>query len=117
MVLTNQAQVRRRRHAESFRSLTHCEPSAHDARKLAHVDSQSWPTEPRAFCSRSSKAGLHSFDNQRPLQLRDGGDDREDRLAESRARINLFAEADEFHVEMVEQVECFHEVTHGSPEA
>ena len=88
-----------------------------DALQVPHIDAKARPPQAFPFCFRSPKTGLHALYDQAPLQLRDGGDDREDRLAEGRTRINLFAERDEFHAQVMEQVERLHEMPNRTPEA
>src|SRR5439155_27256258 len=70
-----------------------------------------------ALGASATKTGTDPFHDQAPLQLRDGGDDREDRLAEGRTRINLFAERDEFHAQVMEEVERLDQMVHRAPEA
>src|SRR5438034_1433945 len=117
MVLANQAQVRRRRHAERFRGSADGKVLVDDDAELALGDLQSRAAEPLALGASATKTGTDPFHDEAALQLRDGGDDGEHRLAQRRPRVDLLAQAYKFHVEMVEEVECFHEMTHRTPEA
>src|SRR2546428_3461288 len=117
MMLANQAQVRRRRHAEQFGGGTDGELLVDDDAELVLGHLQSRAAQPLPLSPSATEAAFDPFHNQRPLQLRDGRDDGEHGLAQRRPRVDLLAQAYKFHVEMVEEVECFHEMTHRTPEA
>src|SRR5437762_301931 len=95
MVLANQAQVRRRRHAEQFGGGTDGELLVDDDPKLPLIDLETWATQALSFRLRPAQARLHALHDERPLKLGDGRDDREHRLPEGRPGVDLLAQADE----------------------
>src|SRR5436309_15730155 len=103
MVLANQAQVRRRRHAEQFGGGTDGELLAGDDPKLPLVHREAWSSELLAFAPGAAEARLHALHDQAALELGDGRDDGEDRLPQRRARVDLLAEADELDAEMTKE--------------
>ena len=62
-------------------------------------------------------AGAHPFNNKVAFQLGDGADDDHHGPAQRSARIDIFAEADELDVEMIELVQDFQEVADGAGQA
>src|SRR5437016_5638484 len=117
MVLANQAQVRRRRHAEQFGGGTDGELLVDDDAKLVLGHLQSRAAQPLPLSPSATEAAFDPFHNQRPLQLRDGRDDREDGGAQRRPSINGFAQADELHTQVAEEFEGLDQMTNGSSEA
>src|SRR5437867_10905217 len=95
MVLANQAQVRRRRHAEQFGGGTDGELLVGDGPKLPLVQREAWSSELLTFAAGTAQARLHALHDERPLKLGDGRDDREHRLPEGRPGVDLLAQADE----------------------
>ena len=66
-----------------------------------------------AFEPCSAHAGLDAFDDQRAFQFSDCPDDDHDGPAQRAARVDLFAEADELDLEMIQLIENREEMGHG----
>src|SRR5437667_625745 len=115
--LANQAQIRGRRHAERLRGSADGKLLAGDDPKLPLIDLETWATKPLPLGASATEAAFDPFHNQRPLQLRDGRDDREDGGAQRRPSINGFAQADELHTQVAEEFEGLDQMTNGSSEA
>jgi hypothetical protein len=82
-----------------------------------------WPTaDVLAFEPSAPHAGAHPFDDQRPFQFGDGGDDHDDGLAKRSTSVDIFFERDVFDFQPVQLVQHFKEVFHrpcdpiGSPD-
>src|ERR1019366_1402397 len=60
----------------------------------------------------SPHACLHALDDQAPFKLGDGPDDDNHGATERPARVYVFAEADELHIEAVQVVDDFEKVLH-----
>src|SRR5437870_3847218 len=73
------ADVARRRNAECLRGGADGELLADDDPKLVFVHPEARTTQALALGASATKTGTDPFHDQAPLQLRDGGDDREDR--------------------------------------
>ena len=74
-------------------------------------------TNVAAFELGAAHAGAHPLDDEIALQLGDGTDDHDDRPTQRAAGIDLFAEADEFDIEMIQLIQHLEEVFHrpGQP--
>src|SRR5207247_10177421 len=115
--LANQAQIRGRRHAERFRGGADGKLLAGDDPKLPLIDLETWATKPLALGPSATEPRLHALHDQAALKLGDGGDDREHRLAERRARVDLLAQTDELDIKMTKEFQRLDQVPHGSSEA
>ena len=78
------------------------------------IDLEWPPADMPAFQPCAAHSCPRPFDDEIPFEFCDGVDDDHDGLAEWAACIKILAEADELDVEMVELVEHFEEVAHGS---
>src|SRR3989442_10779794 len=105
MVLANQAQVRRRRHAEQFGGGTDGELLASNDSKLPFVRLETRAPKCLALAPGAAQPRLHALYDERPFKLRDGCDDREDGLPERAPGVDLLSERDELHVEVSEEFE------------
>src|SRR5712692_2963225 len=115
-VCVDQAPRARRRASEFTSRLTCREPAAQYVAKPGGIDPKRLASKAFALCLCATEPRLHALNDQAALQLRDGGDDREHRLTERRAGVDLFAEGDELHVEMAEEFERLDQVPHGASE-
>ena len=86
-------------------------------RALGTIQLESWTSDVAPFESSTTHAGTYTFDDQVALQLGDYGDDDNDRASQCAAGVELFAEADELDVEMVQFVEYFEEVLDRASQA
>jgi hypothetical protein len=74
-----------------------------------------WSTaDMSSFQAGATHACAHPFDDEIPLQLGDGTDDDDNGSPQRAASIQVFTEADELDVEVVELVQHFEEVADGS---
>src|SRR5438128_890933 len=78
-----------RRYAEFPRPLAHRELAADRARQPDRVDLHGRPPEALPVRPGPPEAGPHALGDEAPLKLRDRSDDREHRLPQGRARIDL----------------------------
>src|SRR5947199_2236773 len=116
-VLTHVSQVAGRRDAEFPRRDADGKPSAHDALKLPMINAQARSPESFSFGASASKTGTDPFHDQASLKLSDGRDDREHRLTQRRAGVDLLAERDELDVEMPKEFQHLDQMTNGPPKA
>jgi hypothetical protein len=80
------------------------------ANDRAAIDVQ-WPAPDVAALELGAPhAGAHPLDNQIPFQLGDGADDDHHRPAQWSAGVDIFPEADELNLYMIEFVQNFEEV-------
>jgi hypothetical protein len=88
-----------------------------DASEHDRIDPKARTSQVLPLGSRTTQSGLDPFDEEAPFQLRDGRDDREHRLAEWGASVDLFTNRDELDPKVPEQFQRLDQVPNGPAEA
>ena len=81
------------------------------------IQFQRRPAQLAALEPGAPHAGAHPLDDQRTFQFRDGADDDDDGAAQRAARVNLFAEADELDLQVIQLIQHLQEVGHRPGDA
>jgi len=74
------------------------------------IDGDGLPADVPAFEPGPPHAGAHPLDDQVAFKLRDRTDDDDDGPAQRAGRVDIFPEADELDVQVVERVQDFEQV-------